>query len=76
MFFVYFINDLEMDGPTTPGEWHGATHLMEELLGIDRRHNLSEFVVDAFVDVTAIREGISQGKNSRIATKDDRCSPA
>jgi len=58
VLFVCFINDHEMDGPTTSGEWHGATYLIKELLGIDGRHNLSQFVVDAFVDVTAMGEPI------------------
>ena len=56
MLFVYFINDLEMGGPTTPEEWDGATHLMKGLFGVSRQHHLSEFVIDVVVDVTAITE--------------------
>jgi hypothetical protein len=47
---VYFINDHEMDGPSTQAEWQGAIELMESFLDI-REHRLSGYVLDVFVDV-------------------------
>jgi len=53
MVFLYFINDHDMDGPTTREEWEGAIQLMQSFLGL-RRHKLSAYVLDVFVDVTEL----------------------
>ena len=54
MVFPYFVNDQEMDGPTTKEEWTGAIRLLEEFLGLKQGHKLSPYVIDAFVDVTEL----------------------
>lgn len=47
---IYFVNDLEMDGPKSEAEWKGAIRLLHRCLGL--RENLIEnLVVDLFVDV-------------------------
>jgi len=51
LVFIYFINDLEMRGPTTEKEWKGAITLLHSYLGIGR-HKLQNFIADVFVDVT------------------------
>jgi hypothetical protein len=48
---VYFLNDIDMDGPKTVDEWKGAIRLMHRCLGL-REHLLSKHVIDVFVDVT------------------------
>lgn len=50
LVFVYFINDVEMDGPRTLDEWEGAIKLLHSYLGI-RRKNL-KFVADISIDVS------------------------
>jgi hypothetical protein len=54
LVFVYFINDLEMKGPTTVYEWEGAIRLLHSCLGIGR-HKLRRFVAEAFVDVNQLQ---------------------
>jgi hypothetical protein len=53
LVFVYFINDLEMKGPTTIDEWEGAIKLLHSCLGIGR-HRLREFVTDVFIDLNRL----------------------
>jgi len=50
LVFVYFLNDHEMDGPTTTEEWQGAVELLHTYLGI-RKNRLSKFIIDVCVDV-------------------------
>lgn len=51
LVFVYFINDFEMNGPTTIEEWKGAKKLIRSHLGIGR-HRMQSFITDVFIDVT------------------------
>jgi hypothetical protein len=53
LVFVYFINDLEMKGPTTVYEWKGAIQLLHSCLGIGR-HKLRKFMIDVFVDLNRL----------------------
>jgi len=53
LIFVYFINDFEMQGPTTIHEWKGAIELLHSYLGI-RRHKLQKFVADVFIDISRL----------------------
>ena len=46
---VYFVNDSEMQGPTSINQWKGAIELLHSFLGI-RRHKL-QFMADVFIDV-------------------------
>jgi len=50
LILVYFINDVEMKGPTTIEEWKGAKKLLRSYLGIGR-HKLQKFITDVFIDV-------------------------
>jgi len=54
LVFVYFINDLEMNGPATIEEWKGATRLLHSYLGIGR-HKLQSSIADVFIDVADLR---------------------
>ncbi len=50
LVFVYFLNDNEMNGPKSIGEWSGALKLLHSFLGTGR-HKLSKYVTDLFIDV-------------------------
>lgn len=50
LVFLYFVKDEEMNGPKMYTEWEAAIQLLELFLGV-RNHNLSRFVLHAFVDV-------------------------
>jgi hypothetical protein len=54
LIFVYFLNDIEMDGPTTFYEWEGAIKLLKSHLGIGR-HRLQKFITDVYIDVRALQ---------------------
>jgi hypothetical protein len=54
MVFVYFINDKTVDGPIDENEWKGAIQVIEEYLGLNKRHKLSKYIVDIFIDVREI----------------------
>ena len=54
LVFVYFINDLEMKGPTIVYEWKGAIKLLHSYLGI-RRQKLKNFIASIFIDVHDLR---------------------
>jgi len=53
LVFVYFINDLEMKGPTTIEEWKGAIKLLHSYWGIGR-HKLQNFITEVFIDVSCL----------------------
>jgi hypothetical protein len=53
LIFLHFLNATDMAGPTTREEWDGANKLLHIFLGINH-HKLSEFVVDAYVDVNEL----------------------
>jgi hypothetical protein len=46
---VYFVNDLEMEGPETVDEWKGAIRLIHRYLGL-RERLIKNRVVDVFID--------------------------
>lgn len=50
---VYFINDESVRGPKSVGEWQIVIDKMKNHLGITN-HNLSEYVVDLFVDMKTL----------------------
>jgi hypothetical protein len=56
LVFVYFINDPDMNGPSTREEWQGAFKLMKTLLGLSR-HKLSKYMADIFIDVNEMQPG-------------------
>lgn len=55
MVFVYFTGDPDVDGPATAGEWHAALTVAKRVLGLPKRHRLSKYVADVFIDVSEIR---------------------
>ena len=50
---VYFLNDVDMDGPKTEDEWRGALRLLHRCLGL-REHLIQKFILDLFVDVAPL----------------------
>ena len=50
---IYFYNDVEQGGPDTINEWKGAIELQKILLGV-RRHKLSKYMLEIFIDVNDI----------------------
>ena len=55
LVFVYFTNAVDMDGPSTEHEWHGAIRLIHSALGVPA--DLSRFrVYDAFVDARLLTD--------------------
>ncbi len=50
LIHVYFINDVEMNGPTSSLEWQGAIKLLNSYMGIGK-HRLQDFVADLYIDV-------------------------
>ena len=49
--FTYFVGDEAMHGPRSRGEWESALTVMRRYLGIDKKHRLSKYMLDVFVDV-------------------------
>lgn len=54
LIFIYFIGDNTVDGPKTKSEWVGAIKVMKQYLGIDKKHKLSRYVMDVFIDVNSL----------------------
>ena len=50
LIFVYFLNDHEVNGPSSIEEWKGALELLHTYFGL-RRHKLQRFVIDIFLDI-------------------------
>lgn len=50
LVYVYFTNANDVFGPTTEEEWRGAIKLMLSYFGL-RRHKLSKYIHEVFVDV-------------------------
>jgi len=53
LIFVYFLNDVEMNGPATYNEWKGALKLLNSCLGIGK-HKLQRFITHVYVDVRTL----------------------
>jgi hypothetical protein len=53
LIYVYFMNDVEMNGPTDYQEWEGALKLLNSHLGIGK-HRLQKFITDVYVDVRSL----------------------
>ena len=51
---VYFVDDVEMEGPKTADEWKGTIRLLHRCLGL-RENLLQNLVVDIFVDVEKLK---------------------
>lgn len=57
LVFVYFLNDNEVEGPKTVREWRAAIMVLEASLGL-RKHKLSRFILEVFIDVTELRKKV------------------
>jgi hypothetical protein len=55
LLFIYFINDVTVNGPKTKGEWLGAIQTMECYLGLNKNHKLRKYIHDVFIDVSDLR---------------------
>ncbi len=53
LLFVYFIGDQSVDGPQTKEEWEAALKVMRHCLDFPRKHKLSRYIVDIFLDVNS-----------------------
>ncbi|WJH36851.1 hypothetical protein N6H14_14805 [Paenibacillus sp. CC-CFT747] len=51
---VYFIGDGSVDGPQTREEWLGAIQVMKSYLGLSKRHKLSPYMLDLFININVI----------------------
>jgi hypothetical protein len=51
---IYFLNEKTVSGPKSVEEWQAAILVMKTYLGI-RRHKLSKYVVDVFIDVKEMK---------------------
>jgi hypothetical protein len=55
LVFVYFVNAPDVKGPSSRAEWEAALTLMYAALGLPKRHPLSAFIHNVFVDAGAMR---------------------
>ena len=53
LVFIYFVNDFEMAGPESAGEWLSAIEAIHAHLGI-QREQIEPYVVEVFVDIMAL----------------------
>jgi hypothetical protein len=51
LVFVYFVNARDVRGPASRAEWESALALMYAALGLPKRHPLSPFIHNLFIDV-------------------------
>jgi len=51
LLFIYFINDVSVNGPKTKDEWLQAIQTMECYLGLSKKHKLRNYIYDIFIDV-------------------------
>lgn len=54
LVFLYFVNDTQMQGPTSQAEWRGAVRLIHAALGLPATLH-RQGVYDAFLDVSLLR---------------------
>ena len=55
LVFLYFTNAVDMDGPATEEEWHGASRLIHAVLGLPA--DLSSFgIYHAFIDARQLAD--------------------
>lgn len=55
MVFLYFVGDVEQNGPLTTAEWADALDHLKKTLGLPDRHPLDERIVSVFAPVTPTR---------------------
>jgi len=55
LLFIYFINDVSVNGLRTKDEWLGAIQTMEYYLGLAKNYKLRKYIHDIFIDVSDLR---------------------
>jgi hypothetical protein len=50
LVFVYFVNARDVKGPASRAEWEAALTLMYAALGLPKRHRLTPFIHNIFID--------------------------
>ena len=60
LVFVYFTGDNDVEGPATASEWNAALTVAKRVLGLPKRHRLSKYVADVFIDVSEIENAAQQ----------------
>jgi hypothetical protein len=53
LVLINFTGDTEMKGPSCEAEWRAAYQVVWHVLGIRKRHKLSDYIVDIFPHVGA-----------------------
>lgn len=51
LIFVYFVGDEDMKGPASKDEWEAALQVTRYVMGLERNHPLSRYIIDVFADV-------------------------
>jgi hypothetical protein len=55
LILLGFLNDKEMNGPTSKEEWHGAIKLLETYLGLPEKHKLSDYILHVYLDIKSLQ---------------------
>ena len=55
LIFLGFLNDQEINGPTSKEEWQGAIKLLETYLGLPSKHKLSDYILHIYIDVLSLQ---------------------
>lgn len=53
LVLVYFLNDPDLDGPTSEREWQTAIKMVHQALGVGGKQP-KKYVIDVFVDVSGL----------------------
>lgn len=53
---IYFINDKTVDGPSSKKKWLAALEVMKGYLGVGKKHKLTEFMIDLFIDLDDMKK--------------------
>ena len=56
LLFVYFTGDKDVNGPKSIIEWESALTVVKGVLGIGKRHRLSKYVSEVFIDVLKLKD--------------------
>jgi len=55
LVFLCFLNDKDMNGPSTEAEWDVAIRDIESLLGLPAKHKLSESIMHIYLDISVLQ---------------------
>jgi hypothetical protein len=54
LVFVCFVGDSDMKGPESADEWRGALHMVWRMLGLPKKHRLSDRVIEVFPAISEL----------------------